>query len=506
MKKSKFIISTMIILMLISISFALAKYVLFSSNNVTVTLKDGTISETQITVTPSSWTNNKVAVTVESDKGGEIYYKVGQNGEWTKYNSSFDVFENDTVYSKLVFKDAEGPEALKDVTNIDKVPPTKSAPVATATSNKIVVTSKQEDFESGIVYEEYAIKKDGVWTTQQLNNFEGLKSDTVYYVKTISTDLAGNISESDELEIRTAKMTPGLITFRKDNSTGETFNVSEDIQAEKNYINNNVYFEVAQGENGKTTYKVTDKDGNEVSVNEDILKTSTGTYVVTATTTDGTNVIEKTYYIYIDKTLPTRTSPTVVATTSKIIVTNNQTDVDSGIAKVEYAIYNENQNKWNWQSQNEFTGLKPNKEYRIKTRTTDKAGNTSETTEVTVVTKDLSGATIVVKENDDKQKEIIPSASDSDENKDWTNKDIKIDTTTEEGTTVDVVLKDNDGNVVNKKEDGSYETKDGIYEITVTTKDKDENVIEDKYYIFVDKTKPTVTINPNGKEYVMHIL
>lgn len=79
MKKSKFIISTMIILMLISISFALAKYVLFSSNNVTVTLKDGTISETQITVTPSSWTNNKVAVTVESDKGGEIYYKVGQN-------------------------------------------------------------------------------------------------------------------------------------------------------------------------------------------------------------------------------------------------------------------------------------------------------------------------------------------------------------------------------------------------------------------------------------------
>ena len=503
MKKSKFIISTMIILMLISISFALAKYVLFSSNNVTVTLKDGTISETQITVTPSSWTNNKVAVTVESDKGGEIYYKVGQNGEWTKYNSSFDVFENDTVYSKLVFKDAEGPEALKDVTNIDKVPPTKSAPVATATSNKIVVTSKQEDFESGIVYEEYAIKKDGVWTTQQLNNFEGLKSDTVYYVKTISTDLAGNISESDELEIRTAKMTPGLITFRKDNSTGETFNVSEDIQAEKNYINNNVYFEVAQGENGKTTYKVTDKDGNEVSVNEDILKTSTGTYVVTATTTDGTNVIEKTYYIYIDKTLPTRTSPTVVATTSKIIVTNNQTDVDSGIAKVEYAIYNENQNKWNWQSQNEFTGLKPNKEYRIKTRTTDKAGNTSETTEVTVVTKDLSGATIVVKENDDKQKEIIPSASDSDENKDWTNKDIKIDTTTEEGTTVDVVLKDNDGNVVNKKEDGSYETKDGIYEITVTTKDKDENVIEDKYYIFVDKTKPTVTINPNGKEYVI---
>ena len=503
MKKSKFIILTMIILMLISISFAFAKYVLFSSNNVTVTLKDGTISETQITVTPSSWTNNKVAVTIESDKGGEIYYKVGQNGEWTKYNSSFDVFENDTVYSKLVFKDAEGPEALKDVTNIDKVPPTKSAPVATATSNKIVVTSKQEDFESGIVYEEYAIKKDGVWTTQQLNNFEGLKSDTVYYVKTISTDLAGNISESDELEIRTAKMTPGLITFRKDNSTGETFNVSEDIQAEKNYINNNVYFEVAQGENGKTIYKVTDKDGNEVSVNEDILKTSTGTYVVTATTTDGTNVIEKTYYIYIDKTLPTRTLPTVVATTSKIIVTNNQTDVDSGIAKVEYAIYNENQNRWNWQSQNEFSGLKPNKEYRIKTRTTDKAGNTSETTEVTVVTKELSGATIVVKENADKQKEIIPSASASDENKDWTNKDIIIDTTTEEGTTVDVVLKDNDGNVVNKKEDGSYETKDGIYEITVTTKDKDENVIEDKYYIFVDKTKPTVTINPNGKEYVI---
>ena len=33
----------------------------------------------------------------------------------------------------------------------------------------------------------------------------------------------------------------------------------------------------------------------------------------------------------------------------------------------------------------------------------------------------------IVKENDDKQKEIIPSASDSDENNVWTNIDIKID-------------------------------------------------------------------------------
>ena len=185
MKKSKIIIFMMTLLIIIATCFAFAKYVLFSENNVTVTLKDGKISETQITSSPSAWTNKKVTVTIESDKGGDIYYKVGQEGVWTKYSSSFDVLENDTVYSKLVFEDANGPETLKDITNIDKIPPTKIAPVATATSNKIIVTSKQEDHESGIVYEEYAIKKDGEWIKQQLNNFEGLKCNTIYVVKTI---------------------------------------------------------------------------------------------------------------------------------------------------------------------------------------------------------------------------------------------------------------------------------------------------------------------------------
>lgn len=76
MKKKYLIIIS--ILMVLCASFALAKYVIFSEQEVTVTLKDATISETQITVSPSSWTNNKVAVTIESEKGGQIYYKVGQ--------------------------------------------------------------------------------------------------------------------------------------------------------------------------------------------------------------------------------------------------------------------------------------------------------------------------------------------------------------------------------------------------------------------------------------------
>ena len=503
MKKSKIIIFMMTLLIIIATCFAFAKYVLFSENNVTVTLKDGKISETQITSSPSAWTNKKVTVTIESDKGGDIYYKVGQEGVWTKYSSSFDVLENDTVYSKLVFEDANGPETLKDITNIDKVPPTKTAPVATATSNKIIVTSKQEDHESGIVYEEYAIKKDGEWIKQQLNNFEGLKCNTVYVVKTISTDLAGNVSESEELEVKTEDMTPGILTFKKETANGEILDIADNIQSEKKYINNNVYFQLAQGENGTTTYKVVDSDGNEVTVTDNILNTNTGTYIVTLTTTDGTNIIEKNYYIYIDKTVPTSTAPNVVGTTGKIIVTNNQTDLESGIDKIEYGIYDETKNSWIWQTENEFSSLKPNTEYRVKTRATDKAGNVSESEEVTITTKELSGATIIIKENDENKREIIPSTSENDENKDWTNKDVIIDVSAEEETTVNVVVKDKDGKDVTKKEDGSYGTSDGTYEITVTTEDKDGNTKEDKYYIFVDKTKPTITLNPNGSEYII---
>ncbi|MBO5349738.1 MAG: InlB B-repeat-containing protein [Clostridia bacterium] len=501
--RKKYFLLTISLLIILSAGFAFAKYVLFSEQEVTVTLKDATINETQITVSPSSWTNDKVAVTIESEKGGQIYYKVGETGTWNEYSNPFDVFENDTVYSKLVFKDADGPEALKDVDNIDKIPPTKTAPTATATTNTIVVTSKQEDYESGIVYEEFAIKKDGVWYTQQLNNFEGLTPGTMYVVKTISTDLAGNVQESDELEVTTADMTAGSLTFKKDNANGEVLSLPETPEQEKTYINSNVYFELIQGTNGETTYEVKDESGNTVDVTDNTLQTSTGTYEVILKTTDGSNTIEKTYYIYVDKTPPTEDAPVVEATTGKITITNNQTDLESGIAKIEYGIFDEEQNEWVWQETDTFAKLTPNKEYKVKTKATDKAGNVSESAEVTIKTKELTPSEIIVKENDESQTEINPSETEDDTNKDWANEDIIIETTPEEGTTVTVTVKDENGNVVEENEGGEYPTTDGKYEITVTTKDEDDNTIEEKYYVFVDKTNPTLTVNPNGNSYTI---
>ena len=490
------------LLFVIGISFALAKYVIFTEQKVTVTLKDATIAETQITVSPSAWTNNKVSVTIESEKGGQIYYKIGENGSWNKYSNSFDMFENDKVFSKLVFEDANGPETLKDVTNIDKIPPTTKAPTATKTSNKIIVTSKQEDFESGIVYEEYAIKKDGIWYTQQLNNFEGLKCNTTYEVKTISQDLAGNRMESDVLEVTTDNMTPGELTFKKDTSKGEILNVATSPDDEKVYINSNVYFELAQGENGKSTY-IVEKDNSEVTLKNNLLTTETGTYEVTMTTTDGTNTIEQKYYIYVDKNPPTKVAPNAESTSGKIKLTNNQTDSESGVHKIEYGIYNEKQSEWIWQDNDTFTELSPDKEYRAKTRATDNAGNQSESDETIVKTKELISAAISIKENDENKREITASKSSDDENKDWTNKDILIDVKTSGSGKAEVTLKDKNGNEVTKNSDGSYTTDDGTYEITVKITDSDNNVKEDKYYIFVDKTKPTLTLNPNGKEYII---
>ena len=412
------------------------------------------------------------------------------------------MLENDTVYSKLVFNDASGPESLKDVTNIDKIPPSTTVPTATATTNKIIVTSKQKDDESGIVYEEYAIKENGQWRTQQLNNFEGLMYNTKYVVKTIATDLAGNVSESEELEVTTANMTKGTITFKKDNASGATLTIAQSPTAEKVYVNNNIYIILKEGTNGKTTYEVLDEGGNKVAITNNCLQTSTGTYYLKATTTDGINKIEQKFYIYIDKTMPTTTAPTVTSTTGKITLTNNQTDLESGIAKIEYGIFNEEQNKWVWQDGNTFARLEDNKEYKVKTRATDKAGNIKESAEVTIKTKELLATTITVKENDENKTPITPSTTETDEDKDWTNKDIIVETSPVEGTTVTVTVKDKDGNNVSKNSDGSYTTSvDGKYEITVTTNDEDGNSVEEKYYVFVDKTNPTLTLNPKGKTY-----
>ena len=82
----------------------------------------------------------------------------------------------------------------------------------------------------------------------------------------------------------------------------------------------------------------------------------------------------------IDKILPSTTEPEVVVTENSIIVKNKQEDKESGIQKISYAINQEGE--WSeYQDSNMFEGLEKGKEYKVKTRVMDNAGNISESEE-----------------------------------------------------------------------------------------------------------------------------
>lgn len=108
-----------------------------------------------------------------------------------------------------------------------------------------------------------------------------------------------------------------------------------------------------------------------------------GTYKIIATDNAGNMKNQTVEVSKIDKTLPSTTKPEVIAANNSITVTNKQEDQESGIEKIEYAIYKEG--KWSeYQESNKFEGLKEGTEYKVKTKAIDKVGNVSESEETMV--------------------------------------------------------------------------------------------------------------------------
>ena len=103
---------------------------------------------------------------------------------------------------------------------------------------------------------------------------------------------------------------------------------------------------MTRGTNGTTTYEVTSPDGTKQTyTNNATIPTVTGEYTITVITTDGNNTITKTYYIDVDKELPTAVYGTNGGTYT-ILVGSNTTNVStkvtaqdnggSGLSSVEY--------------------------------------------------------------------------------------------------------------------------------------------------------------------------
>ena len=103
---------------------AFAKYIMKVSNEIELKLESIQINEEDIKITPKEWTNGNVTITINTNKSGEVYYKVNESGEWKKYEKNFEVEENCKIYAKIKYTDGESPETVKEVTNIDKIKPT----------------------------------------------------------------------------------------------------------------------------------------------------------------------------------------------------------------------------------------------------------------------------------------------------------------------------------------------------------------------------------------------
>lgn len=170
------------------------------------------------------------------------------------------------------------------------------------------------------------------------------------------------------------------------------------VLSEKNWTKSDVIFEINDTENEKQyvekyQYKIGSKEWIDCEKNDSITIKENGINQIEVRaigTKEGdiSNII--TEYAKIDKISPSNTTPTATKTTNSITIKCTQTDDESGIdtTKTIYAI--KEGNKWSkWQESNTFTNLKPNTKYVVKTKTSDKVGNTAESKELTIKTEQV---------------------------------------------------------------------------------------------------------------------
>ena len=160
----------------------------------------------------TEWTTNDVTVTATSDDPDcEIELK-SEDSDWAvRKDNKITVSRNQQINARLknIMDKYSEDVATYNVTNIDRLAPTNTAPTATATTNCITVTNKQTDSGSGIVSIQYQIKKKGNSTWEPLQSsaiFSGLIQNTEYNVRTHAVDKVGNASDSLETTIKTKSL------------------------------------------------------------------------------------------------------------------------------------------------------------------------------------------------------------------------------------------------------------------------------------------------------------
>ena len=455
----------------------------------------------KIIPTPKTNTNQNVNIEIEyeliENTIGE-YRILSTSGlvitNWTSYTTSFEVDKNVKIEARIKDTNGQvGTVVTMQVTNIDKLAPTKIAPTATATTNEITVTSRQEDSEATEEYiktgldntkTEYGIYKDNKWVWQKENTFTNLTQNTTYKIKTKATDMVGNVAESEELEVATITLPGGSDNINI--KTTPTTYTNQDVNVEITYklITN------TRGE-----YRIITKEGTEISTWKEytVPFNVDKNYIVEARITNTNNqsgeIVTK-ELTNIDKIMPTTTAPTVTATTNGVTVTLRQSDTNetneyasSGIdeSKTEYGIYISG--SWTWQKENTFTNLTQNTEYRIKTRVMDNAGNGyTESEESVIRTNEIPGGSTSIK--------INPTPIT------YTNQNVNVEITYSliANTTGEYRILDNDGEEISTWEDytAPFEVDKNVkVEARIKDNNNQTGEVVEKEITNIDKLEPT---------------
>ena len=197
-----------------------------TTKTITVDKIDNKGPEVTITGNPENWTNKdatlhvkakddasgieKVTITQVVDgkeESKDVNFTTNEDGS---IDLDYTVDKNQTI--KISVTDKAGNITTKTIVvdKIDKEKPTLKAPTAVATTNTVTVTFNQTDALSGIDEEtiRYAIRKQGedeweiVQNSEKVNTFIKRTKDTLYEVKTIAKDKAGNEMESEIVTVR----------------------------------------------------------------------------------------------------------------------------------------------------------------------------------------------------------------------------------------------------------------------------------------------------------------
>ncbi len=344
------------------------------------------------------WVNGAVTVKVQANRDvsgiKDIQYNIGGTSSWISMGTVtgnaatkiWDEHMNQRIYFKVI--NNAGNESIVNqdtstLVRIDKKAPNNEAPSATSTTNTVTVTSRQTDSDSGIntTTIQYAIKKNGVWSSwQSSNNFIGLAHNTSYVVKTRAKDNVGNgYTESGETTIKTKQLTVGTLNLRYSDGTGYG----------GGWVNKNVYVTLNQGSGGTSTYASISGSAQGVgtTTNQTIIST-TGVTKLRVTTTDGTNTLTKDYNIYVDKVAPNAYTASASSTETSITIRGSTSDNHSGISGYHYWISSSGWTGRTTATSHTFTGLSEGTAYTVRMTAYDNAGNEKWSNDITISTKD----------------------------------------------------------------------------------------------------------------------